>query len=542
MGKKNLLVMAASIFLATANAPTAMAQEVGGVEISTTSILPITGVTAATDGNYNFKSFEVEASEAGAYYTEFWLLPSKYADNSYSTFLIYLNDSYVGSINPTVGNWQSARVNDHETFNLKEGKNVITIATLAPEFPEVETLRIAKNDEEATFASEPYEAFIENAAAGVTYYIPEDDGMSAYASDATGVGLEHFPNLPLNYTFYKTFSFTKDQEIFITTSSAASHKIDVVYYGSESKILINPGISNSTNSNSLIVNPRITPPIAKYWLLYIPATSEEMQGLSWVFPSEKSINSSTQLATARITIPKSGKYLIRVRHASNGGSAIADVNVNGAYYYTDVPITLTYKDCVIPADNNYYATFTCCNNFGTDDPYLFIHGAGCDKIVGFNDDAPSAKAQQYNISTWDSYISQKYSMRTSGISVSNYSSSKPTSRCNIVARISEGAAQSVAKARAKVGNTAGVAELAITDESVQIAIPANINGVFAINAPEKIQKVAVYMMEGNCIGSVNCKESCANIPASSLNITQPGIYVISVETSSGITSKKVVLK
>lgn len=77
-----------------------------------------------------------------------------------------MNDSYVGSINPTVGNWQSARVNDHETFNLTEGKNVITIATLAPEFPEVETLRIAKNDEEATFASEPYEAFIENAATG----------------------------------------------------------------------------------------------------------------------------------------------------------------------------------------------------------------------------------------------------------------------------------------------------------------------------------------------------------------------------------------
>lgn len=65
MGKKNLLVMAASIFLATANAPTATAQEVGGVEISTTSILPITGVTAATDGNYNFKSFEVEHPKQG---------------------------------------------------------------------------------------------------------------------------------------------------------------------------------------------------------------------------------------------------------------------------------------------------------------------------------------------------------------------------------------------------------------------------------------------------------------------------------------------
>lgn len=37
MGKKNLFVMAASIFLATANAPTATAQEVGGVEISSNS-------------------------------------------------------------------------------------------------------------------------------------------------------------------------------------------------------------------------------------------------------------------------------------------------------------------------------------------------------------------------------------------------------------------------------------------------------------------------------------------------------------------------
>lgn len=546
-------MIAVSVVLAAANALAAVAQAVVGIESSPTSTLPITGVTEATDGNYNFKSFEVEASESGAYYTEFWLLPSKYADNSYSTFLIYLNDNYVGSISPTVGNWQSARVDDHETFNLAEGKNVITIATLAPEFPEVETLRIALNDEEAAFDSESYEAFLEDAAAGVTYNIPEDDVMSVYASDASGVSPAHFSNLPLNYTFYKTFSFTKDQEIFITTSSEASHKIDVVYYGSEPKIFINPGIErpvypinpgiiNPQSGNSLVVNPGIFIPSAKYRLAYTPATSDEMQGLSWVFPSEKSKNSSTQLATARITIPKSGQYLVRVRHASNGGSAIADVNVNGVYYYTDIPITLVYRDCAIPADNNYYATFTCCNNFGTDDPYLFIHGGNFDKVVGFNDDAPSAKREQYDISTWDSYISQKYFMKTSGISVSNFSSSKPTSRCNVVARISEGAAQSVAKARAKGGNTAGVTELAITDESVRIAVPENLSGSLSINATEKIQKVSIYGLAGDHIGSVICKDSYANIPVSSLNITQTGIYVISVETSHGITSKKVVLK
>ncbi len=521
------------IVLATVNAPTIVAQEVAGVEISPVSTLPIKRVTEATDGNYNFKSFEVEASEAGAYYTEFWLLPTKYANNRYSTFMIYLNENYIGTINPTVGNWQAVRVDGHETFDLTEGTNVITIATLAPEFPEVETLKVALNDADATFSSEEYEEYLEDAAAGVTYDIPEDDGMTMYASDATSVGPAHFSNVPLNYTFYKTFSFTQDQEIFITTSSLVSHKIDIVYYGSAPRVIvnpgilrpINPGIINPTNTDIAIGNQvTIQPyPEVKLRLLYTPATSEEMQGLSWVFPSQKTLNSSMQVATARVKIPKSGQYLVRVRHAISGYSSIADVNVNGAYYYENTPITHSYVECTIPADGNYYATFTCCNNFGTDDPYLFIQGGGCDKIVGFNDDAPSAKKEQYNLSAWDSYISQKYLMKTSGISVSNYSSSKPTSRCNIVARISEEAAQSVAKARAKESNTAGVSGLSITNESVQITVPDNISGSFSIYALENIQKVSVYGLAGNCIGSVNGNEPCANIPASSLNITQPGI-------------------
>ncbi|TFU91697.1 T9SS type A sorting domain-containing protein [Barnesiella sp. WM24] len=559
MRKKCLLMIAAGIVLATANVPTTAAQEVAGIEISPTSVLPITGVSESTDGNYNFKSFEVEASEAGSYYTEFWLLPSKYANNSYSSFMIYVNDNYIGSITPTVGNWQAVRVDGHETFDMTEGTNVITIATLAPEFPEVETLKVSLNDADATFSSEAYEEYLDDAAAGVTYDIPEDDGMTVYASDATGVGPAHFSNVPLNYTFYKTFSFTKGQEIFITSSSSAAHKIDVVYYGSEPKSsgligptnpiitpinsgILNPGVINLTSLNPLAESSVIIRPYVKFRVLYTPATSEEMQGLSWVFPSQKTLNSSMQVATAKMRITKSGQYLVRVRHAVNGGSALADVNVNGAYYYENTPITLSYKSCVIPADGNYYATFTCCNNFGTDDPYLFIHGADVDKIVGFNDDAPSAQREQYNLSTWDSYISQKYFMKTSGISVSNYSSSKPTSRCNIVARISEGAAQSVAKARAKAANTAGVTEMSITDESVQIAVPANINDSFSINTTEIIHKVSIYGLAGNRIGSVNCNESCAIIPTSSLNINHPGIYVISVETSNGVISKKVAIK
>ena len=57
----------AGLALVAVNAPETMAQEATGVEISRTSTLQVTGVTMTTDGEYNFKNFEVEAPEAGSY-------------------------------------------------------------------------------------------------------------------------------------------------------------------------------------------------------------------------------------------------------------------------------------------------------------------------------------------------------------------------------------------------------------------------------------------------------------------------------------------
>lgn len=542
MKKKLLLMPVVGMVLAAASVPV-VAQEVKGNKLSQNTTLPITAVTETTDGNLNYKNFHVEASEAGAYYTEFWLLPSRYPDNSYSTFKIYLNRDYIGSINPSVGNWQSARVEGHETLELSEGVNVITIATHAPEFPEVETLKVSMNDADAVFSSAAYEEYLANAAAGVPCDDPEEYGGPLYVNGTTNVGLDHFSNMPLNYTFYKTFSFTKNQEIYVTSSSSAKHKIDIIYFGSKTIPGSEPGTGDfpsfpigydSTSQNRK--------PSAFYGFPYTPATSEEMQGLSWIHPSEKTLNSSTQVATARLTIPKSGIYLIRVRHTQNGETGVADVNVNGAYFYENIPISLSYRDCSIPADGNTYATFTCCNNFGTDDPFLFIHGGDCDKIVGFNDDGPASKIEQYELSPWDSYISQRYFMKTNGISVSNFSSSNPKSRCNVVARLSEGAAQSLEKSRGKGGDTAGTSYALMINESVTVEVPGNLSGSFSIAANESIGNVYAYGLAGDCIGSVSGSGLCIEIPASSLNITRPGIYIISVETENGVTSRKVAVK
>lgn len=549
--KKNCLLMAvAGLALAAVNAPETMAQETTGVEIYRTSTLQVTGVTVTTDGEYNFKNFEVEAPEAGSYYTEFWLLPARLADGSYSTFLVYVNDAYIGAVTPSYGNWQGARVDGHETLGLSEGKNVITVATPAPEFPEVETLKAAMNDSDAVFSPEAYEEYLGEAASGVISDVPEEDGICLYAAGTESAGMAHFSNVPLNYTFYMTFNFTQGQEIYVATSSPAYHKIDVVYYGSASVTpgIVNPGdlnpgidypINPTGNGNSIIEEHGTISMPTKPRLPYTPATSEEMQGLNWMFPSQKTLNSSTHVATARLTVPKTGQYLIRVRHAVNGGSALADVNVNGTYYYEDMPISLSYKACVIPADGNSYATMTCCNNFGTDDPYLFIHGANGDRIVGFNDDGPKDKINQYDLSSLDSYICQRYLMKTSGISVSNFSSSKPKSSCSIIARVPEGAAQSVARLRAKGADAAGVHALPAVDESVKIEAPANIGGSISITADENIQKVSAYRLAGELIGSAGCEGSRVEMPASSLNISRPGVYVISVQTTNGAASAKI---
>lgn len=553
MKKKSLLLAVAGIMLATANAPAAQTHEVSGAGNSKLSSPPVSVSKALTDGRYNFRYFEVEASEAGEYYTEFWLLPARLSDKSYSTFNVYVNDSYVGGIKPSAGNWQAAHVEGFETLNLSKGRNVITVVTPAPQVPEVESIKVAINHSDAEFSSEAYENYLDKAKAGVAYDIPEADRTAMYSNDSDSSEPDDLLDIPLNYTFYTLFSFTKGEKIFITSSSASAHKLDVVYYGHDKPIDV-PIIGNTNNDGSSveasaglgigevvpgIPNTRWKPQQAAW---FVPATSDEMQGLGFVYPSQKAENSSMQVASAIMTIPKTGKYLVRVRHLENGGTGVADVNVNGEYFYENVPITLSYRNYAIPADGKTYAVYTLSDNFSTDDPYLFIHGGRCDKIVGYNDDTPKAMRDPLCISTYDSYISQRYLMKTSGISVSNYSSYEPESSCCILLGVAADADHSMYKARSKDKDTADELAPLIRDASVRIISPQNVNGILSVTADENIQKISVYGLAGNCIGSFNCNESNISLPASSLNMSQPGIYVISVETTAGVTSQKIMIK
>lgn len=105
MKRKFLLLSVASILLTPAGASATSTFGDSTTKVFPASAVTVTRVADTTDGDCNFRNFEVEVPESGDYFVEFWLLPAKYADGSYTSFNISVNNQPVGSISPTFGNY-----------------------------------------------------------------------------------------------------------------------------------------------------------------------------------------------------------------------------------------------------------------------------------------------------------------------------------------------------------------------------------------------------------------------------------------------------
>lgn len=160
-----LLLRPMSLILMAIFSMSAIAHDISVSNDKTEEVFSIKNISVATDGVFNFKNFEVEVPQAGLYYAELWLQPARYADGLYTTFWVYVNDVFVGKITPTFGNWQSTRITDNETLTLNEGRNTISIAAKAPEVPDVETIKLALTDSDASISSEAFETYLNDAIA-----------------------------------------------------------------------------------------------------------------------------------------------------------------------------------------------------------------------------------------------------------------------------------------------------------------------------------------------------------------------------------------
>ena len=378
-----------------------------------------TSFTSTTAENLNFSeetdlnctSFEVNVNEEGWYYAEFWLMAAKYIDGEYTRFSVYANNEFIGKIVPTIGNWHSAKIEGNERIPLHKGSNIIKITVPSPEIPAVEFVKVGLTEKEALISSNAYDKYYRDVSTGMVYDIPEEQPYVLYSnvtnqsSNAPEVSLKHFNDVPLKYTFHVLFTFTKGQEVPISTSGDSAHDVDIIYVGQNQTTQFNEsGVDSRSNyiltkDNVNTLDSGIKPdslaipviiPVRKFKLPYDLGTSEELQGLNWKSISNESpwLLSTTIHKTSKIIkIPKTGVYLIRLRHRESGKTGKVSLYVNNKYAYSDMPISFTWLPCELAANGNEYGTLAKSSNPDIDDPMLFIHGAAADRVVGIGDDA-----------------------------------------------------------------------------------------------------------------------------------------------------------
>lgn len=122
--------------------------------------------THHVDGEESYTNFTITAPSAGNYYINFWVLPTEYANGTYSRYKVLVNGNEAGYIAANCGNWQSLSLENNAKVYLNKGTNTISIVSQIPEVTEVSHVSCAKVLSRAQISCEAYTAFLEKARSG----------------------------------------------------------------------------------------------------------------------------------------------------------------------------------------------------------------------------------------------------------------------------------------------------------------------------------------------------------------------------------------
>ncbi|MDR2126648.1 MAG: T9SS type A sorting domain-containing protein [Prevotellaceae bacterium] len=378
----------------------------------------ITASSKEVKGEKSYTSFDVTAPVRGSYHLNFWLLPAKLSDGSYSRYEVLVNGLSAGSISPAKGNWQSIGLDKSAKVALKPGANTISIVATAPEIAEVEFVCLSTNVSKAAISSAKYDQFLAKTKSS-----SNDENVGLRSTTANpGVALDSkanylfYPNVAFNYTYYKTVNFTAGQQVFIATQSSKLHVVE----------LFN---ANNPDAYSWVHKSSLAYQIADRTVRtsnFQPSSSQaSLSDYQFQFVT------GTYLGSINITIPVSGTYYVKVRSAVNGTAGVANVNINGQYYYEDVPIHSTGFRVTQGGDGVAYNTFTT-NLTGDARLWLERGTAIPGKTVAWNDDWA-----QGGLNSRIRLDGDKAAVH--GVLLSTYSSSNPTGKCDLYVKCLDGA-------------------------------------------------------------------------------------------------------
>ncbi|MDR1562215.1 MAG: T9SS type A sorting domain-containing protein [Dysgonamonadaceae bacterium] len=468
--------------------------------------------------NESHTYFNIESPSAGDYFINFWLMPVKHKDNTYSTYRVLVNGIFAGNIVPQKGNWQAIGLNNKRIIKLNRGNNTISVVAQMPELPSVEFVRLSKTMSRASISSEEerYNDYIERAKASADK--SNNSGvkatsMSLYGDTLSDLGLmssvaSAWYGAPIAYTFWVKVMFYQGQEIFVTSASKNDHFIEFF-------------------------------------------NADILQFLSWIHRSEYAVNGGKNyIATVRAIIPQDGYYYVRARTYKNCSSSVADININGTHYYENAPL---YTCGVLKqqgGNNNYYATYT--KNTNTD-LFMFIEGTA-GRIVAYNDDVKTsdyAYASPYGVSGLNSFIRENYSMPACAVLVTTYSSTR-SGTCDIYAGASTSQTRSLAldEPMAPVSmalNAQADTRSATSNEQIEVLptrvypSPAKLNSNINISSGEMIKNIEIYSLSGQRLNSVVVNANQVSLSLSDINISQTGMYILRIKTVSGVSTEKVMV-
>lgn len=493
----------------------------GALSASAAGALTVSRTAMTSDGNLNYKHFEVQATTTGTHYAEFWGCPGMFEDGTYTKYDVYVNGQQIGSITPDKSGWQTLSVDGNPALILKEGANVISVATAFPSIPDVETVAVADSEAEAAIDHQAFDKYLADAKLGIANE-PEDAAIASKAlSAARSSKLIMKGGNALRYTFHKFVGVEKGARLRVRTVSETPHVIEAIRYA-------RPFKEDTSSGNSIFDGflPDPQPIDPKAWAVD-KVNFEEMAEDSWSEISEYTPGSGEEcmLSTDRTT--ESLYYLVMVRTTDNSKVGVVDISIVGQEALTAQPISCTKFNFTLPKDDVEYITLTGCANQDEDDPMLFMYGAN-DCIIGMNDDGSSQWKKEFGLGSKDAVISYAFNQETTGVTVCNYSTLQPESTCMIISGIDA--------FKQHWGLYAASENKVSMPEAVEIG--SNLD----ITADEQIKSVAVYGVFGNTIGSVNGGDKEISVPVSALNINKSGIYIVTVETESGVESGRLFVK
>lgn len=477
-----------------------------------------------------------EIDKDGSFYMYLWLLPAKMSDGSFAVFDVTVNNAKVGTISPKRGNWQLIGLDRDNSVNLQKGIVNIKIRTRARLIPQVERIEFSPRPLNPENIETKYDCYLDSIKQNCVSFPEEEDFKLSISSETGRLAVSpansfKSEKLKPQYSYFTIQYFEKGEDITLTSSSEASHILDFQIYGKpDSGNFYGANMEKNTGSkqNSIIVNPpgiigdqRIKPAI-----LHSAPTPAERQGLGWFFPSEKANNSQKQLAIGKIKIPMTGYYLIQLRTTKNGVSSVADLNINGSYFYEDMPISLCMTNCIIPADGNEYTAIASTNSYRSD-PVMFILGADAERLVGFNDDCYIDDRNKWSLKSMESCLSQAYNVVATKVCVTEYYSDVSTSEC--VIEVFSGTRSTNSPQRCQSPGNNSTSDVAIPHEERPCII--RLGNAIMVNANKTIRSVSVATIDGVQIMNLEPVDNNVTIPSDELR--EKGIYIITIVSEDG---------